>query len=82
VYRLDLYLFYLLVYLQHNGDALHNSYKYQSSIHPPISKPEEENIIAMPIYILIKNAFKTTQSQSLPKLISQTLLQLQNLHNP
>ena len=41
VFKLDLYLFCLLVYLKHSGDVLRKNYKCQSCIHPRISKPEE-----------------------------------------
>ena len=41
MFKLDLYLFCLLVYLKHSGDVLRKNYKCQSCIHPRISKPEE-----------------------------------------
>jgi len=44
VYRHDLYLFYFIVYLQQNGDALPKNYKRQPHIHSPVSKHEEEII--------------------------------------
>jgi hypothetical protein len=37
-------LYYILAYIQHNGDVSLDNYKYYSQLHPEIRKPEKETV--------------------------------------